>query len=87
MTPITPTARFDVITIDGDHSELGAAQDMCDTLPRLAVGGAVVFDDIAHPKHPELNRVWRELVENDDRFSCWSYRDSGYGVGCAVRKY
>jgi predicted O-methyltransferase YrrM len=82
-----PTARFDLITVDGDHSELGAAQDMCDVLPRLAVGGAIVFDDIAHPAHPELNRVWRELVEADDRFSTWSFRDAGYGVGFAVRKY
>jgi len=82
-----PTAVFDLITVDGDHSERGAAQDMCDVLPRLAVGGAIVFDDIAHPAHPELNRVWTELVVNDDRFSTWSFRDAGYGVGFAVRKY
>ncbi|MDX2142281.1 MAG: class I SAM-dependent methyltransferase [Rhodospirillaceae bacterium] len=82
-----PDAHIDLITVDGDHSELGAAQDMCDVLPRLAVGGAVVFDDIAHPTHPELNRVWRTLVEGDDRFSCFSYREAGYGVGFAVRKY
>jgi predicted O-methyltransferase YrrM len=82
-----PDAYIDLITVDGDHSELGAAQDMCDVLPRLAVGGAVVFDDIAHPAHPELNRVWRALVEADDRFSCFSYREAGYGVGFAVRKY
>jgi predicted O-methyltransferase YrrM len=82
-----PAACFDLITVDGDHSELGAAQDMCDVLPRLAVGGAVVFDDIAHPAHPELNRVWRELVAGDDRFSTWSFRDAGYGVGFAIRKY
>jgi predicted O-methyltransferase YrrM len=82
-----PTACFDLITVDGDHSELGAAQDMCDVLPRLAIGGAIVFDDIAHPAHPELNRVWRELVVNDERFSSWSFRDAGYGVGFAIRKY
>ncbi|MBM3514869.1 MAG: class I SAM-dependent methyltransferase, partial [Alphaproteobacteria bacterium] len=36
------TAAFDLITVDGDHSEAGAAQDLRDVLPRLAVGGAVV---------------------------------------------
>lgn len=82
-----PTAAFDLITVDGDHSERGAAQDMCDVLPRLAVGGAIVFDDIAHPAHPELNGVWKDLVANDDRFSAWSFRDAGYGVGFAIRKY
>src|SRR4051812_24379228 len=82
-----PTAAFDIVTVDGDHSDRGAAQDMCDVLPRLAVGGAIVFDDIAHPAHPELNRVWQDLVVGDDRFSAFSFRDAGYGVGFAIRKY
>jgi len=81
------TACFDLITVDGDHSERGAAQDMCDVLPRLAVGGAIVFDDIAHPAHPELDRVWRTLVADEARFSTWSFRDAGYGVGFAIRKF
>ncbi len=82
-----PNVMFDLITVDGDHSELGAAQDMCDVLPRLAVGGALVFDDISHPLHPELNGVWQTLVVSDDRFSAFSYREAGYGVGFAIRKY
>jgi predicted O-methyltransferase YrrM len=82
-----PDAYFDMITVDGDHSELGAAQDLCDVLPRLAVGGAVIFDDISHHAHPELNRVWKALVEDNDRFSTFSYREAGYGVGFAIRKY
>ena len=82
-----PDMMFDIITVDGDHSELGAAQDICDVLPRLAIGGAIVFDDIAHPFHPELNGVWKTLVESDDRFSTFSYREAGYGVGFAIRKH
>lgn len=80
-------AAFDLITVDGDHSESGAAQDLRDILPQLAIGGAVVFDDISHPAHPELDRVWRALVADDDRFSTFSYREAGYGVGFAIRKY
>lgn len=38
---------FDIITIDGDHSLLGAYRDLLDTLPHCSPGGAVVFDDIA----------------------------------------
>lgn len=41
-----PTA-FDLITIDGDHSLLGAYQDLVDTMPQCVVGGIMVFDDIA----------------------------------------
>jgi predicted O-methyltransferase YrrM len=38
--------RFSLITIDGDHSILGAYQDLSETMPFCAAGGAVVFDDI-----------------------------------------
>jgi acetyltransferase-like isoleucine patch superfamily enzyme/predicted O-methyltransferase YrrM len=82
-----PNAAFDLITVDGDHTPEGAAQDLRDVLPRLAIGGAVVFDDIAHPQHPELAAVWRRLVVEDDRYSSFSYTEAGYGVGFAIRKY
>lgn len=37
---------FDLITIDGDHSLLGAYRDLLDTMPHCALGGAAVFDDL-----------------------------------------
>lgn len=46
-------AAFDLITVDGDHSLIGAYQDLHDVIPHCVVGGAVVFDDIA----PDLTRV------------------------------
>jgi len=82
-----PDACFDLITVDGDHSPDGAAQDLADVLPRLTVGGAVVFDDVCHPLHPELSRVWRKMVIEDPRFSSWSCNDVGYGVAFAIRRW
>ena len=82
-----PEKKFDLITVDGDHKNLGAAQDICDVLPRLAVGGAVVFDDVCHPKTPGLRDVWRRMVVESHRFSSWTYDEVGYGVGFAIRKY
>lgn len=82
-----PDARFDLITVDGDHSPEGAAQDLADVLPRLTVGGAIVFDDVCHPLHPELGRVWRSMVTEDPRFSSWSSDDAGYGVAFAIRRW
>ena len=82
-----PDDVFDLITIDGDHSEAGATEDIRDVLPHLAIGGALVLDDIAHPAHPELARVWRQVLEAEPRFSTWAYRDIGYGVGFALRKW
>lgn len=82
-----PDLSLDMITVDGDHSMEGAARDLADVLPHLSIGGAVVFDDICHPAHPELAEVWKLLVADDPRFSTWTYKDVGYGVGVAIRKY
>ena len=82
-----PDACFDLIAVDGDHSPDGAAQDLADVLPRLRLGGAVVFDDVCHPLHPELSRIWHGMVIEDPRFSCWSCDDVGNGVAFAIRRW
>lgn len=79
--------RFDLITVDGDHSREGAIEDLADVLPRLKIGGAIVFDDICHPKHPYLLDVWREMVATDPRFTSWSNSHVGYGVAFALRRW
>jgi predicted O-methyltransferase YrrM len=82
-----PELAFDVITVDGDHSKRGATQDLQDVMPRLRIGGALVFDDISHPAHPYLFDVWRDVVASDRRFSTWEFDDVGYGVAVAVRRW
>jgi predicted O-methyltransferase YrrM len=82
-----PDAAFDIVTVDGDHTDQGAAEDLAQVLPRLKIGGAIVFDDIAHPLHPGLADIWRRMVEEDRRFSSYAFRAVGYGVGFAIRKY
>jgi len=78
---------FDLITVDGDHSYAGATEDLCDVLPRLKIGGAIVFDDINHPKHPYLRDVWRKLIQNDSRYTSCEIEDLGYGIAFAIRKW
>src|SRR5260221_3967054 len=82
-----PEPFFDLITVDGDHSIEGAARDLADVLPRLQGGGALVLDDVCHSAHAGLAEVWRRIVLEDPRFSAFTYRDAGYGVGFAVRKF
>ena len=82
-----PHLTFDLISVDGDHETQGAKQDLCDVLPKLNAGGAIVFDDICHPLHSDLGKVWHDLVVADSRFSSFTYTDAGYGVGFAIRKY
>lgn len=37
---------FDLVTVDGDHTALGTWWDLMDVIPHIAVGGALVFDDL-----------------------------------------
>lgn len=81
-----PDLFFDVVTVDGDHSEEGAEQDLHDVLPRLNVGGVIVFDDICSPIHPYLGAVWRRVVATDARYLSWEFTELGYGIAFAVRR-
>src|SRR5581483_2775884 len=38
--------EFDLISVDGDHSRLGAWWDLVDLLPRVKLGGVLLFDDL-----------------------------------------
>jgi predicted O-methyltransferase YrrM len=78
---------FDIVTVDGDHSPDGAERDLLDVLPRLRIGGVLVFDDVRHPAHPELHEVWERTVVSDRRYAAWRFDGVGYGVALAVRRW
>ena len=81
-----PELQLDLITVDGDHSDEGAREDLLCVLPRVASGGAVVFDDISHPLHPNLYQVWSNALHDCGlRFVSGAYTNLGYGVAVAVR--
>jgi len=80
-----PDAFFDCITVDGDHTEAGAMADLLTIIPRLRVGGILVFDDIAHHQHPYLQRVWNQIVKKHQYFSTYEFTELGYGVAFAIR--
>jgi predicted O-methyltransferase YrrM len=82
-----PTESFDVITVDGDHTEEGAAQDLRHVIPHLRTGGFLVFDDIAYSGFAHLTRVWSQLVASDPRFITWTFRELGNGVAVALKQY
>jgi predicted O-methyltransferase YrrM len=72
---------FDLITIDGDHSLLGAYQDLVDTMTHCSVGGAVVFDDIA----PDCSTLDPEAVARERGEDPHSWHDL-LGVWHAVQQ-
>lgn len=81
-----PSLRLDLITVDGDHTETGAAQDLDDVIPRLAPGGVLVMDDIAHPAHPYLLKVWRDALARHPGLVSREFVEQGYGVAFAIKK-
>src|SRR5574337_1993257 len=52
---------FDFITVDGDHSQHGAKQDLEECWSLLAVNGLLFFDDVFHPIHPYLYQVAKDF--------------------------
>jgi glycosyltransferase involved in cell wall biosynthesis/predicted O-methyltransferase YrrM len=81
-----PDLMFDLVTVDGDHSIEGARFDLENVLPRVRVGGVIVFDDICHPMHLRLKEVWKEIVGANPDFATAIYTEVGHGVAVAVRK-
>ncbi len=45
---------FDLVTVDGDHTALGTWWDLNDVLPCVAVGGALVIDDLIDSSDEKL---------------------------------
>ena len=82
-----PELYFDLITVDGDHTREGAAEDIADVLPRLKIGGIIVFDDIVHPQHQYLFDVWKFFTHDNQRFTTWEFDELGYGIAIAIRRF
>lgn len=82
-----PDAFFDLATVDGDHSMEGAEADLLNVMPRIKVGGALVFDDISNQDHPELREVWEKTVGANSAYQTYSFDEIGFGVAFAIRKF
>lgn len=78
--------KFDLITVDGDHSTDGAYADLKTVISRLNPGGVLVFDDIVHPEHPFLKDVWLQVLTEHKELASFSYEELGYGVAFAVHR-
>jgi predicted O-methyltransferase YrrM len=64
LLPALPAeVRFDLITVDGDHSAAGARRDLDDCWPHLNLGGVLVIDDVNHPTWPWLGEMVRTFAE------------------------
>ena len=82
-----PDAYFDMITVDGDHSFRGASMDLRNVLPRLKIGGIIIFDDTVQRNMEYLFKVWNRYVASQNMFACAHFGDLGLGISIGMRKY
>ena len=75
---------FDMIYIDGDHSEAGAVLDLTDCLRLLKPDGVIVADDADHPLHSYLRGVIQKWAEANGL--ALAFHGCGYGVAEMRRK-
>ncbi|MGH7178564.1 MAG: class I SAM-dependent methyltransferase [Tepidisphaeraceae bacterium] len=77
---------YDLILVDGDHTERGAEQDLSDAFGLVGRGGVLIFDDLVHPQHRYLLKLWNAWRDKlESQFSFAEHVDCGLGVGWAVR--
>lgn len=57
-------AKFDLVTIDGDHSYEGGEQDLIDGWQLVRPKGWIVFDDITHASHSYLMEMTQKFETN-----------------------
>lgn len=74
--------KFDLITVDGDHSEDGAWEDLQDALKLLTDRGAIVFDDIIHRSCPYLLKLVIRLQTEHPEYNIFT--NTKQDNGCAV---
>jgi hypothetical protein len=72
---------FDLVLIDGDHTESGAMQDLECGLELLAPCGSLVFDDCAKGPEGDLESVWRVAMSSrEGQFSSTGLVTESAGV-------
>lgn len=82
-----PREYFDLITVDGAHTRRGASVDLKNVIPRLKIGGFLVFDDICSTELSYLKGIWKKLVADSGRFLTYSFEELGYGIAFAIRRF
>ena len=54
--------RFNLILLDGDHTETGVEQDLEDAFVLLAVNGTLLLDDCVIKGDQKIMQVWRRFL-------------------------
>lgn len=76
---------FDLIFIDGDHSEEGCITDLNHALPLLknTPGSRILVDDLDHPVHTYLHKAVENWAERNQM--SMEFNPLGYGIAVLRR--
>ncbi len=79
--------KFDVIHIDGEHSERAVLNDLNFALQNLATGGVIIVDDVWHPLFPGIISGVMKIVHSTElvpflstRNKMWLCKTSDYDL-------
>lgn len=64
--------RYNLILVDGDHTESGAREDLDHAWELLEPGGVMIFDDCVNGSEGDLETVWR-IWFAEHRGGCMAY--------------
>ena len=80
-----PGMTFDIITVDGDHSDEGAWTDLKAVAPSVGPGGFLLFDDLLSPHHT-LYPIWKGFrTSYQGLFQFAENLQDHWGTGIAYR--
>jgi predicted O-methyltransferase YrrM len=82
---LIPTLRekFDLILIDGDHSESGVYTDLQQSWELLSPGGIIVLDDLSHHAHPGIKKSF-DRFRTETKGLKVVFEDLAFGMGIGV---
>lgn len=80
------TRTYDLVLVDGDHSPAGALADLTNCWPLVATGGQLVFHDICHPAHRELQGLFDNFMRRQPACKTTLEILEGHGVAVAWKK-
>lgn len=67
IVPLLQEQPFNLILVDGDHSEIGAKRDLYDALDLLEPGGLLIFDDAVAKGDDRLLKAWRQVTRGNPK--------------------
>ena len=76
---------FNLINVDGDHTDAGAMEDLEDALKLLTPRDAIWFDDIIHPSHRSLLDVIRAFAAKHPELTLLLNTRDDNGVAILLR--